>query len=325
MSTTEIRNIMTLMESVYNQEAMADAISDVDREGVEALDDIATEYEIDPEKLRARWDIVSQQRAKKQENSPEAIAQRKREEADAQQKAELEAKKKEIESKVNPEHVKAIEAFLPTIPTPPGFAREEGLGYMDDGGEVWGKGGKAIFTADQAWVKLVSNDIKITINVAFSEEAVYPKITYPAGITISGHTNFKTSTGWKTFSRRGIDDSFNFDHFHQGKGELDINSLVAEQIKKSQARIADYADRITIPGLQGGFTIDPKNVPEITAKLQAGKTHDFMPGGMGTGYTISTKPLHPKTGGFDPSPQGPKELANFFGVPQIFVTSIDAD
>lgn len=324
MSTTEIRNIMTLMESAHNED-LSDALSDIEQEGIEALDDIAAEYGIDPEKLRARWDIIARRQALKHQHSPEARAEREREEANAQRQTELDAKKKEIESKVNPEHVKAIEAFLPTVPTPSSFTREEGHGHMDAGGEVWGRGGRNIFTADQAWVKLSSDTIKIVINISYENDAVYPKKTIPGGIVVSGHTNFKTSAGWKTFSRRGINDSFQFSHFEREKGDLDINALLDEQIKKANARIAEYTDRIIIPGLQGGFSIDPKNVPEITAKLKAGQTHDFMPGGMGTGYTISIRPLQPKMGGFDPSPQGPKELANFFGVPKIYVTSIDAD
>ena len=321
MSTTEIREIMNRI----NETAMGDAVNEVDREGLEALDDIASEYGLDPNQLRAKYVDYAERQANIQKSSPEAKAKIDQDTASAKHDEIVAAKTAEIQSRVNPAHVEAVEDFLPTIQTPPGFIREEGQGYMDSSGEVYGKGSLNIMTANEGWVKLTSDDVKIVVNVSYEDEAKPAWGKTSAGIVISGHTNFNTPTGWKTFSRRGIGDSFTFDHYRREKEPLNINKIVGEQIAKATARITDYADRTEIPGLKG-FTISPDQIPEITAKLQAGGSHEFRPGGFGMGYTISAKPLHPRmTGGFDPSSQGPKELADFFGVPKIFVTQQDYD
>ncbi len=315
MSTKEIRKHINLLESSLNESTLRDALDDLYRESGGTLDnelaqEIADDYGIPVEQLLGVYPEFKDRQDRIKSFSPE--------EKENQRKAGREKEEKEIPSKVNPEHAKEVSSFVKTINTPVGFEREEGEGHIGVGGESYGGD-------NQLHIKLKSNDIEIIINVHYEEETKYPQSTIPAGISVAGHTNFKTPTGWRTFSRRGIDDSFQFDHFDRERGALDINKLVSDQIQKAEKAREKSANNVVVPGLPGEFTIDPETIPEITAKLQAGKIHQFMPGGMGTGYTLSTKPLQSRIGGFDPSPQGSQELADFFGVQKIYITSFDAD
>lgn len=328
MSINDIRKYINLLESPL-EETMSDAMIDFERESpgkvdIDLANELADDYGLDPARLIALYTDHLERKANIERTSPEAKGKREREAADAKRKADAEVAGADIRSKVNPEHVKAINAFLPTIVTPSGFTREDGQGTMNSGSEIYGKGRAGhTMTEDAVWVKLVSDDIKIIINVSY--EDAKEKYQNVPGITVTGHTNFSTPTGWKTFSRTGIDDSFHSDYYDREKGELDINKIVGEQIEKAKTRMADYSTRVEIPGLPGGFTIDPKRVPAITAELQSGGAHSFLPGGMGTGYTIAGSKARRRKGSYDPTSKGSAELAKFFGVSEIYVTPVDAD
>lgn len=331
---SEIRKAMNLLESVI-VESYEDAISDLESEGgenpsIDLAKEIADDYGLDPNVLMQKFNAEMGRKENLKKSDPKEIEKQKRAEAEAKQKAEREKEAAELKSQVNPEHVKKVEDFIDNIKTPDGFKREEGLGNMAQTGEVLGKGGSwhsPIFTEDQQHIVFKSDDIEIIINVTYHEAKTVGKGEYPASIEVVGHTNFKTAAGnWRTFTRRGIDiGSFHAKASSFSREPEEINEIVQEQIKRAKDAILKTANNIPVPGLPGKFTIDAGDVSSISKKLKAGETHTFQPGGMGTGYTLSTKPLHAPMGGFNPSPQGPKELADFFNVPKIYVTQQDFD
>ena len=326
MMKKEIRKIMNLLEAVSSGASYDDGVSDLKIEGgdnpsMELAQEIADEYSIDPEILMKRFRAEQERQENIKKVNPENT--------EKQRQADRESNAADIRSKVNPGHVQAVEEFVDTIQTPEGYEREEGKGHMDMTGEVYGKGGGVydpVFTDEQHHVHLKSDDVEIIVNVSFAEEKVHPKSTLPASVEIHGHTNYKSAQGWRTFSRRGIDDSFHIGHYGINTYPSKINEVVQQEIQKAKEAIVRSANMVLVPGLPDGFTVNPNDVPAISAKLKGGETHDFMPGGMGTGYTLSIKPLHPPmAGGFNPSPKGPPELARFFGVSNIYVTQQDHD
>jgi len=310
-----IRKHINLLESKLKEDKfsddMLDAIADLENEGGgnpsdELIKDIANDYNLDPEKLKEFY-FKKNKKAKKKTNIKN-------------NKKEI---KKEIEPIVNPLHIQEVENILSAIKTPPGFLREEGYGTMNVMEEIFDKNNNFMtpkFTEDQAWVKLFSDNIVIIINIIFKDENDKSN-----NIMIYGHTKFKTPTGWRTFSRLGISDSFYIDNFNSKKDPSIINDIIVEQIEKAKEAIEKNKNNIIVPGLPEKRSIDKNKIEEISELLKSGKTYTFGPGGMGIAYTISIKPLHKPIGVFNPSPLGPKELADFFGVPKIYITKQDYD
>jgi len=67
------------------------------------------------------------------------------------------------------------------------------------------------------------------------------------------------------------------------------------------------------------FNVTAEEKAEITKKLKAGKTHTFRPAGFGIGYTLHTR----QRSRWDD--RAKPELEEFFGVPRIWLESIDCD
>jgi len=137
----------------------------------------------------------------------------------------------------------------------------------------------------------------------------------------SGHTNFTTALGMRTFDRLGCDDSFYVDVPEKGKpGVVEaVNAQIVEQL----ARIVKSRDTLArsevIP--QIGFSVTPERKAECIKLLKAGKSVTFTPSGFGTGYELTTK-ANRRSYGLE---WGSKELAAFFGVPSIFFNRMDCD
>lgn len=128
-------------------------------------------------------------------------------------------------------------------------------------------------------------------------------------------TRYKAQGKEFTFSRRGLDDSFYINT------AADIAKELPNQIKRvkdAQARLANSRE-FNLGPVKRFFT--PEALDKIVADLQAGKTYQYQPGHMGTGYTFSINPRIRNR--FDRATASP-ELVKLVGQP-VYVSAFDAD
>lgn len=161
-------------------------------------------------------------------------------------------------------------------------------------------------------VTIRSEAIKIELDVNFDSKHSY----YLA----DGHVHFDAGKhGWRSFDRYGVESSF---YINTPKSEKevktfvqDVNKKILEQIVRAADAIKGYQNRIQVPGTQ--FTVTPEGKAEIVEKLRDGQRHTFYPSGFGSSLTLSTFLNNYSTKN--------DALAEFFGVPMIFVERRDND
>lgn len=141
--------------------------------------------------------------------------------------------------------------------------------------------------------------------------------------TGAGHTNFNFEEDevgrrtWQTFDRRGVEDSFYHLPLWDGdKTKYNLNAIVKEQIR----RVGEYFEyrktAIPVPGIP--HTISPDRLAMFKARLKTHGQISFHPSGFGTGYIITTK----MNRGAKPAP---KAMIEFFGVGELFISTIEMD
>lgn len=129
----------------------------------------------------------------------------------------------------------------------------------------------------------------------------------------------KGGDSWLTFDRRGVEASFYHEPFGDWDKEVyDLNKIVKEQLKRIKEQRKYYQDALQVPGIP--FTVSPKELEVMKVKLRRGDFVNFMPGGFGTGYVISTsvRNLHG-------TKRATKEMETFFGVSSLFISPIECD
>lgn len=140
----------------------------------------------------------------------------------------------------------------------------------------------------------------------------------------SGHTSFNTEQGWRTFDRRGVEDSFyhvRWD-YEKDKSPLDLNAILAEQLKKIEDRRVYFRTAVPVPGLQGGYTVAPDGVAKLKEQLKKIGHITFTPSGFGTGYCITKKPTRGLRYG---ESRAKPELEAFLGHSPLYVSTMDCD
>jgi hypothetical protein len=181
---------------------------------------------------------------------------------------------------------------MKTIKVPDGFTAEFRT-------ESWGfTPGKNTFLT---YVLVKSEDTKITFDQSGS-----------------GHTEYKVGDSWRTFDRRGVEDSFY--HVALWKGDnaaKDLNAIVAEQVKRIAERREYFKSAIPVPGLP--FTVAPDGVEELKKRLQVMRSIHFTPSGFGIGYCVSKL-----KGGWGVKRATP-ELEKFLGHTPLWITTMDCD
>ena len=132
-----------------------------------------------------------------------------------------------------------------------------------------------------------------------------------------GHTKFKRGTGWMSFDRTGVEDSF-YHHamWKEDKHNYDVNQIVAEQLERIAKRRVYYETAVGIPGIP--FTVAPEAVESLKQRLKKVGQISFTPSGFGTGYVISKR----RSSYAQPASQ---EMATFFGVSKLWVSTLDCD
>lgn len=206
---------------------------------------------------------------------------------------------------------RALEAVLPPVPTPPqlmagietpaGLRRTEGVEQ-----QAWGN------FEPRPQLVLESDDVRIEIN--FSSDASY--------MLADGHVSFNSSQGWRTFDRRGVDDSFYIDNPRKQYSDEDPTPAANEAIKDFlERKIPEARARIdgseAVPGLNG----------RLASKAQKQELADkgsvqLYPSGFGTGYHFFTGATWANQP--DVREASPEQKA-FFGVKNLWVSTFDCD
>lgn len=137
-----------------------------------------------------------------------------------------------------------------------------------------------------------------------------------------GSTSFKCPDGkWRTFDRRGVDWSFYSQSLWDGDDrELDPTKIVQEQVSKIAERLTYYAAAITVPGLEGSFTVSPEGLVELRTRIKQNGVVHFAPSGFGRGYTVTKR----RTRQFGER-RATQELESFLNSTPLFVVAVDCD
>lgn len=181
-----------------------------------------------------------------------------------------------------------LERTVKKIPTPEGFETEWRDNYQ--------------FQGDRVFVIKRADDVEF--------------IFRPGGF---GTTSFKVGDGWRTFDRRGVEDSFYWKPFSFEKGKkIDFKALFAEHLERIEKRRDYHKTAITVPDIK--FTVSPERLVTLKTELNKRGYISFHPSGFGTGYNIlkrSTRRYGVRRGSAD--------LEKFFGISPLFIESLDCD
>ena len=214
-----------------------------------------------------------------------------------------------------------VAAYAKRIVAPPGFTLKRGKGVARPG---YGNPVDSLTiskTASVIWVMVESPTIVIIANL--TPDIIYRgrrKKTDPT-IEISGHTCFlkkdaiTKGSHWSNFDQSGISDSF----YETNKEESDPNTVIEEQIERVKAYLESYYSKTWLSVPELGYRVTEEQKEQITKLLKAGNGYVFHPSGMGTAYRIVTRQR------FRYDKRGSKALADFFGVPFLFIEHVDWD
>lgn len=160
-------------------------------------------------------------------------------------------------------------------------------------------------------VRLMGADIKLAIRISREDW-----VGGHDGWAATGSTCFKMGEVWKTFDRRGVDDSFHVQPM-DNYGYKSIEEAIQGEIAKvSKHREAD-AGKVTVPVV--GHRLTQEQVSKHREHLKEGGVAEFRPAGFGTGYRYSTR----KADRWARRAQA--ELEAFFGVGPLWFTTLDCD
>lgn len=214
-----------------------------------------------------------------------------------------------------------VRAYAKRIVAPEGFTRIEREGYAR-AAEEWG------FTPNgqhdvEGYLSVVLASEDIVLIFRLREETRSDGLNYrtmrhknPCKVVgYGGTTLFKTQNhGWLSFDRTGVCDSFS----SPWRGELpDPATVIEEQIRRVKEHRERTANYISVPVL--GYRIAPETRDEYSKKLKAGGTVSFTPAGFGQGhYLTARRKYHYST-------RAAKELAEFFGLTELWLETFDCD
>jgi hypothetical protein len=152
------------------------------------------------------------------------------------------------------------------------------------------------------------------VKIKMDIEPAMESRNFSSTFDICGHVDFEVDGSWFTFDRRGISDSF---YCQDEPGFFyTIDDIVTEQLNKIQESIERRRRSVAVPSLP--YTVTPELKSIVAEKLKAGQSYLFAPAGMGTAHQLSTQ-------NSPYSQLGSAELAEFFGVERIFITTQDWD
>lgn len=137
-------------------------------------------------------------------------------------------------------------------------------------------------------------------------------------VDISGTTSWKNNGKSYSFDTHGISDSFYIDQYNGDPITAEkIQATIDGQNERIDAALERQKSTSPLPAPLDKFHRTPAEVEKIKATLAKHGKVNFNPPGMGVGYSLTTKRVEQSR----PVP----ELAKFFGVPALFMSTYDAD
>ena len=150
---------------------------------------------------------------------------------------------------------------------------------------------------------IISDDAR-TMEISFNDSINGFDMSFGGEVTY----RVEGKSGNYSLGHRGIDQAFNY---------CDNQPItLAEVIHEQEARVIEKrknisrATSVTLIGQT--WHVVPENIEKIKKELKAGKTHCFIPSGMGIGVTIAASPK--KLSGYDVRYCG-ADVQQIFGVP----------
>jgi hypothetical protein len=131
-----------------------------------------------------------------------------------------------------------------------------------------------------------------------------------------GHTEYKFGAGWRTFDRRGIEDSFYHLPLYPGHEIEPLDEIVTKQLTRVAEMIEYHKTAMPVPGLP--FSVSPARLRVLKTDIANKGWVIFVPAGMGTGYRVSRKVSTYST-------RATPELEAFLGVSPLYVSTFDHD
>jgi hypothetical protein len=132
-----------------------------------------------------------------------------------------------------------------------------------------------------------------------------------------GTCKFKIGDGWRTFDRRGVDDSFYWKPLYKGH-EVNLEETFEELFKRIAKSREFSLTAINVPEI--GHSVSPERLTTLKGELNKKGSISFYPSGFGTGYNITKK----TTRRFGVK-RATKALEDFFGVAPLFIETFDCD
>lgn len=134
--------------------------------------------------------------------------------------------------------------------------------------------------------------------------------------TGGGHTRFRIGNSWKTFDRRGVEDSFYWLQLFDTHKVKAPAELLPEQLLRIEKSRDYFKTAIAVPGLP--FNVSPVELLALKAQLAKFGVVTFTPSGFGTGYMVTKKSNRY-------SKQASLELEKFLEHSPLYFHTFDAD
>jgi hypothetical protein len=165
-----------------------------------------------------------------------------------------------------------------------------------------GEGGRTIISDDKETMEIAFNDSIDDFDMSFFGEVTY---------------KVEGKTGHYSLGHRGIDQAFTY----SDNQPITLAEVIHEQEARVLEKRRNIMRSISVTLLGHTWHVIPENIEAIKKELKAGKTHSFIPSGMGIGVTIADNTK--KLSGYDIKYCG-DEIKEIFGLP-VYATTFEYD
>jgi hypothetical protein len=200
-------------------------------------------------------------------------------------------------------NAKAMASKL-ALAAPKGWSAKAGSGYHD-GLEAWPQ-------QPGEWVRFERDGVSIVLNVSVPRSRWDRESSF-RGLLVEGHTVYDG----RCFTRRGVDTySCRLTSREGAYAHVywDLASLLAGEYARCVEARGRANTSVPVPGLP--FRVQPEWFAKSAETLKAGRMVSLTPGGLGTGYTLST---------LGRGRRALKALEEKLGVSPVFVETFDHD
>ena len=160
-------------------------------------------------------------------------------------------------------------------------------------------------------------ELDSSIHVSYYERGKDDRYTY----SLSADDAFTKGDGVYTHTRQGINQAQ--DYYEDSLKKLPTGKKIAEDFLKAVAASVE-SGKTEVPMVinRAKFNLTPQHIESYKKQLKKYGFFRLTPGGMGTGYTISTKPTRSRFGGVG---KVDAKYSKLFGTKALYWQAFDAD